>query len=109
MKRMQPKFRLGLVIGTEELKEKKTDDRDLMAELLMEPGYIGYIDIAEEKMRVYVFSNKQSREKILRIAKSFGFRTAGSIKDVVYISNEILKRPHLKYASKDNFYKELYR
>ena len=43
------------------------------------------------------------------LAKKIGLRTAGSILDAVYVRNEDLQRPHLKYVSKDNYYKELYK
>lgn len=105
----KPKFRAGLAIGIEELKESEAKARDLMSELLMEPGYIGHIDAEYPKLRVYVFKDGKSREKMLRVAKDLGFRTAGSIQDAVYVSNEILSRPHMKYVSKENFYKELYK
>lgn len=106
---MKPKFRAGMAIGIEELKESESKARDIMAELLMNPGYIGYIDAEDPKMRVYVFKDGNSREQMLRLARKMGFRTAGSIQDAVYVSNEVLHRPHMKYVSKDNFYKELYK
>lgn len=108
-KYMKPKFRTGMAIGLDELRTSPTEARDLMAELLMEPGYIGYIDTEEPKMRVYVFKDKHSREKMLQLAKKIGLRTAGSILDAVYVRNEDLQRPHMKYVSKDNYYKELYK
>lgn len=109
MRQMKPKFRTGMAIGLDELRASPTEARDLMAELLMEPGYIGYIDAEDPKMRIYVFKDKQSRAKMLQLAKKTGFRTAGSILDVLYVKNEDLQRPHMRYISKDNYYKELYK
>ena len=108
IRHMQPRFRAGLAISIEELNESSLS-RDLSSELLMTPGYIGYIDADEPKVRVYVFKDDKSRDGMLKIAKSLSFRTAGSIKDVIFVSNGSLKRPQLKYVSKDNFYKELYK
>lgn len=105
----RPKFRSGMAIAISELKDGKSKTADLMAELLMEPGYIGYIDAEDPGVRVYVFKGNQSQGKMLQLAKSLGFRTAGNVLDAVYISNEKLHRPHMKFVSKDNFYKELYK
>lgn len=108
-KYMKPKFRTGMAIGLDELRASPTEARDLMAELLTEPGYVGYIDAEEPKMRVYVFKDKHSREKMLQLAKKIGLRTAGSILDAVYVRNEDLQRPHMRYIAKDHYYKELYK
>lgn len=105
----KPKFRTGLAVGLEELREDDSKARDLMAELLMEPGYIGFIDTEDPKMRVYVFKDRQSKEKLLRFAKKLELRTAGSVLDTVHVRNEDLQRPHMKYISKDVYYKELYK
>lgn len=108
-KYMKPKFRSGMAIGLDELRTNMTEARDLMAELLIEPGYIGFIDAEDPKMRVYVFKDRQSKEKLLRFAKKLKFRTAGSVLDAVHVRNEDLQRPHMRYISKDVYYKELYK
>ena len=108
-KYMKPKFRTGMAVGLEELREDESKARDLMAELLMEPGYIGYIDASDPKMRVYVFRDRQSKEKMLQFAKKLELRTAGSVLDAVHVRNEDLQRPHMRYISKDVYYKELYK
>lgn len=108
-KYMRPKFRTGMAVSLDELKDSQSRARDLMAELLMEPGYIGYVDASDPKMRVYVFKDRQSREHMLHIARGLGLRTAGSVLDAVHISNEDLHRPHLQHVSKDSYYRELYK
>ena len=109
LERVKPRFRAGLAIGIEELKEKSSLSKELMTEALMIPGYIGYVDAETPKVRVYAFKDDANRDKMLKIAKELNFRTVGSIKDVVFISNENLNRPHMKYVSKESFYKELYK
>ena len=108
-KYMRPKFRTGMAVSLDELKDSQSKARDLMAELLMEPGYVGYIDAEDPKMRVYVFKDKQSRDQMLKLARSFDLRTAGGVLDPLYVRNEDLQRPHMRYISKDVYYKELYK
>lgn len=108
-KYMRPKFRTGMAVSLDELKDSQSKARDLMAELLMEPGYVGYIDAEDPKMRVYVFKDKKSRDQMLQLARSFDLRTAGSVLDPLYVRNEDLQRPHMRYISKDVYYKELYK
>lgn len=108
-KYMRPKFRTGMAVSLDELKDSQSKARDLMAELLMEPGYVGYIDAEDPKMRVYVFKDKQSRDQMLQRARSFDLRTAGGVLDPLHVSNEDLQRPHMRYISKDVYYKELYK
>lgn len=109
LERMKPRFRAGLAIGIEELNNSGSVANELMTELLMKPGYIGFIDAEEPRIRVYVFKDDRSRDRMLEVARSLNYRTAGSIKDVVFVSNENLHRPHMKHVSKGNFYKELYK
>ena len=103
------RFRIGMAVGITELKSNKATARELNTELLMHPGYVGFFDDTEARLRVYVFTSKESAEEMLRISRKMGLRTAGSVEGTLCIRNADLERPHLKYVSKYNWYKELYK
>ena len=46
---------------------------------------------------------------MLQRARSFDLRTASSVLDPLHVRNEDLQRPHMRYISKDVYYKELYK
>lgn len=104
------RFRQGVGIGLDELKSDRAKQKQLVTDLLMNRGYVGYFDIEDERIRIYIFSDKESAGLFLRESRKIGFRTAGAIDEMVHISNSELSRPHLKhYKGKRNFYSELYK
>lgn len=106
---MRPRHRAGLVVGLEEIRGDIPKARELITEMMMQREYIGYIDLADEKMRVFIFEGSSGAAAALDSIKSMNYRTAGLTTDPIFISNHELKRPHLAYTSKDSFYKELYK
>lgn len=103
------KFRTGMAVGLTELRADKQAARELNTEMLMHPGYVGFTDDQEMQLRIYVFTTKESTEEMLRIARKMGFRTAGSIEEPLHVRNADLERPHLRYVTKHNWHKELYK
>ena len=102
------RIRNAAAIGLNEISDR-TKTRELVTELAMICGYIGYIDVEEFGVRVYVFTDAESAEKMIKEAKKIGFRTAGEVEDTIVIKNTELERPHLKYMPKKIFLKELYK
>lgn len=103
------KFRHGIAIGLLELKADKAAARELNTELLMHPGYVGFFDDNEMMARVYIFTSKESANDILKESKKMGFRTVGGVEEPFLIRNADLERPHLKYVTKSNWHRELYK
>ena len=102
------RIRKAAAIGLNEISDR-TKTRELVTELAMISGYIGYIDVEEFGVRVYVFTDAESAEKMIKEAKKIGFRTAGEVEGTIVIKNTELERPHLKYMPKKAFLKELYK
>lgn len=104
------RLRYGMGIGLEEYSSRNIDMvRGFQAELLISAGYIGWFD-TWGTLRVFVFEDVKSRDRALKEARSIGFGSAGQIDGELFISNAVMKRPHLKNAnSKTQFYRELYR
>ena len=103
------KFRTGMAVDLAELRADKPAARELNTEMLMHPGYVGFADDPEMQLRIYVFTSKESTEEMLKTARKMGFRTAGSIEQPFHVRNADLERPHLRYVSKYNWHKELYK
>ena len=103
------KFRHGIAIGLSELKADKAAARELNTEMLMHPGYVGFFDDNDMMARVYIFTSKESADDILKESKKMGFRTVGGVEEPFLIRNADLERPHLKYVTKSNWYRELYK
>ena len=98
-----------MAVGLAELRADKPAARELNTEMLMHPGYVGFADDQETQLRIYVFTSKESTEEMLKTARKMGFRTAGSIEQPLHVRNADLERPHLRYVSKYNWHKELYK
>lgn len=103
------KFRSGMAVGLMELRYDKAAARELNTEMLMHPGYVGFFDDEEMSVRVYVFTNKEHAAEMLRESRKIGFRTAGEVEGIMHIKNADLERPHMRYVSKYNWYRELYK
>ena len=103
------RIRSAIGVGIDELTDDINKARELATELMMQSGYVGNFDDEEKKLRVYVFVKCEQAEAMLDVARKMNFRTAGMIQGSVFVSNLELNRPHLKYASKYSFYKELYK
>lgn len=106
----KPRFRNGVIIGTEELRDRYMK-MELNSDLNSNSGYIGYADIWDGTARLYVFDNPNDASKIVKAARSIGFRTAGPATEVISVRNSELERPHLnrKNRSTYSYIKELYR
>ena len=102
------KIRKAAAIGLLELSDSYKR-RELVTELAMISGYIGYLDFDDYGVRVYVFTDSDSAERLVKEAKKIGFRTAGEVEGTIVIKNTELERPHLKYMPKKVFLKELYK
>lgn len=105
---MKARHRSAMGIGTEELKDK-AKAAEFQTELLMISGYIGYVDIWDGSLRMFVFATKDSASSAIKAAQEIGFRSAGDICDFVAIRNSDLNRPHLNKKKGHSYYRELYR
>lgn len=105
------RLRYAMGIGLEEYSSRNIDMvRDFQSALMMTSGYIGWFDTWEKTLRIFVFEGSISRDKALKEARSIGFTSAGDIDGELFVSNAVLKRPHLKNVStKKQYYRELYR
>lgn len=106
---LRPRFRIGMAIALQELKNDKPAARQFNTEMLMNSGYIGFMDDENVGVRCFIFKRREDAESAVKSAKEIGFRATGMIADVIHVKNADLERPHLKYAQKDNWYKELYK
>lgn len=102
------RIRKAAAIGLSELSDS-LKRRELVTELSMISGYIGYLDVVDYGVRVYVFTDSDAAEQLVKEAKKIGFRTAGEVEGTIMIKNTELERPHLKYMPKKVFLKELYK
>lgn len=102
------KFRKAVAIGLTELSDK-VRNKELVTELAMNSGYVGYMDIEDYAVRIYAFSDIESAEALVKEARKIGFRTAGMVEESLALKNSDLLRPHLKYMPKSVFLKELYK
>lgn len=111
MRQSMPRLRHGIGISLEEYCSRNIDMvRNFQAEALTLSGYIGYFDAMNTTLRVFIFDDKDEADRAVKVAHSLGFESAGPIEGFVIISNDRLRRPHLKkIASKSRYYKELYR
>lgn len=105
----KPRFRSAMAIGLAELRQEKPKARELNTELLMHPGYVGFFDHEEMQLRIYIFTREENAEEMLKVARQMKFRTAGDIPEVLYIRNADLERPHMRYVSKYDWHRELYK
>lgn len=110
MKQSMPRLRHGIGISLEEYCSRNIDMvRNFQAEALTN-GYIGYFDALNNTLRVFVFDDKDEADRAIKVAHSIGLESAGAIEGFIIVSNDRLRRPHLKkIASKSRYYKELYR
>ena len=108
-KKDRARVRFGMVVGLQELHEDKPKARELATELMMHSGYIGFFDIEDTQMRVYVFNEREDIDSVMAEMKHMDFRTVGKVHDPLFNRNGDLKRPHLRYAPRSTFYKELYK
>ena len=106
---MKARLRTAIGIGKAELKQNKQQAAEFQTELLMICGYIGYVDIWEDSLRMYVFEKTEAANKALEAAHQIGLLTAGVVSDFVCVRNSELERPHLKLRKGHSYYKELYR
>lgn len=102
------KLRSGAAIALAELNDRSRHS-ELVTELAMNSGYIGFFDCEDPRVRVYVFTNQTSSEQLIKEAKRMGYRTIGGVDGAVIVKNTDLQRPHLKFIAKDNWHKELYK
>lgn len=105
----KPRFRTGMAIALTELRADKSAARQFNTDMLMNPGYIGFMDNEDVGVRCFIFKKREDAEAAVKSAKEIGFRATGMIADVIHVKNADLERPHLKYVKKDNWYKELYK
>lgn len=105
------KLRYGMGIGFEEYCPMNIKMvRDFQSELMRSRGYLGYFDTYNDKLRVFVFEDVKSRDRLLNEAHDIGFDSAGKIVGELFISNDSMKRPHMQdIRAKDQFYREYYR
>ena len=102
------RFRKCAAIGLQELSDK-SKNKEIVTELAMISGYIGYVDDNEFGARIYVFTNAESAAQLVKEAKKIGLRTAGEVEGTIAFKNTDLQRPHLKFMPKNIFLKELYK
>lgn len=102
------KFRKCAAIGLQELNDS-AKNREVVTELAMLSGYVGYMDIEDFGLRIYAFTDAESAKKLIREAKKIGLRTAGEVVGSLSLKNTDLERPHLKYMPRDTFFRELYK
>lgn len=107
-KEARVRFRKGAAVALEELSDKRKK-KELVTELAMISGYVGFIDIEDYGVRVYVFTNDESAQAMVKEARKIGFRTAGEVEESLALKNTELQRPHLQYIPKDSFLRELYK
>lgn len=103
------KIRAGSAIGLQELKEDKVRNKELVTELAMINGYVGFIDNEEAGLRLFIFKTDEDADAMLREAKRMKYRTAGRIESFLAVANNECERPHLQYMPRDRFYSELYK
>ena len=104
------RFRQGVGVGLDDLAANKMEAASFYTELLMSNGYIGYFDIEDIGMRVFVFKDYDSTEAFMKEVRKINLRTLGRIADFIYISNSELERPHLKHhRGQKSYYSELYK
>ena len=108
MDKMRPKFRSGIIIAKREINAAMRHERlDLASVIQQAPQYIGYTDIWEDTARLYIFGSKEAAETAAKEAKKIGFETCGTAAESIYIKNDQLQRPHLKYLKGHAYFKEL--
>lgn len=103
------KFRAGTAISLQELEEDKSKRKELVTELAMIKGYIGFIDDKEFGLRIFIFKRNEDADAMLREAKLMKYRTAGRVDDCIHVANNECERPHLQYIPRARFYSELYK
>lgn len=103
------KIRAGAAIGLQELKEDKDRSRELVTELAMLSGYVGFIDHEEAGLRIFIFKTDEDADAMLREAKHMKYRTAGRVESFLAVANNECERPHLQYMPKRRYYSELYK
>ena len=106
---MKAKHRSAIGISKEELIQAKNKAAEFHTELLMISGYIGYVDIWNDTLRMYVFEKDDKCILALKAADQIGLESAGMINDFVCIRNSELERPHLSKRRGHSYYRELYR
>lgn len=103
------KFRNGTAVALQELEEDKGKRKELVTELAMINGYIGFIDDEEFGLRIFIFKTNEDADAMLREAKRMKYRTAGRVEDCIHVANSECERPHLQYMPRARFYSELYK
>lgn len=102
------KFRKCAAIGLEDLNDRRKI-LELNTELAMIGGYVGYLDIEDYGVRIYVFTDADSATRLVKEAKKIGFYSAGEVEGTMALKNTELQRPHLKYMPRKIFLRELYK
>lgn len=108
-KEARTKGRRAAIISLAEVNDDKLRAKELVTELAMITGYVGFLDNPGEDMRIYFFTDEDSADQLVKEARKMKFRTAGHYTDWIWIKNTELQRPHLQYMPKERFYKELYK
>ena len=93
------RLRFAMLISAEELQQApQYMKRDLYAELLISPDYIGTAE-AEDAV-LYIFDGHANIDAAVARAKRIGFATAGPVVEPVFVKDSQIHRPeHRRYRN----------